>query len=92
MDSRDRSYYAKFLMNKHNSLEEKKKEETRAHKAQIHVVVSVDGVDDIEKATAASSSSGMDEQMANTNVALAATLADARSMQVAEVIGAKREH
>ncbi|CAN6922494.1 unnamed protein product [Brassica oleracea var. botrytis] len=28
MDSRDRSYYAKFLMNKHNSLEEKKKEET----------------------------------------------------------------
>ncbi|KAF3532483.1 hypothetical protein Bca52824_088129 [Brassica carinata] len=51
-----------------------------------------DGVDDIEKATAASSSSGMDEQMANTNVALAATLADARSMQVAEVIGAKREH
>ena len=49
-------------------------------------------MDDIEKATAASSSSGMDEQMANTNVALAATLADARSMQVAEVIGAKREH
>ncbi|KAL0688478.1 hypothetical protein Bca4012_088155 [Brassica carinata] len=87
MDSRDRSYYAKFLMNKHNSLEEKKKEETLStQSSDSH------GVDDIEKATAASSSSGMDEQMANTNVALAATLADARSMQVAEVIGAKREH
>lgn len=47
-------------------------------------------VADIAGATTASSSDGKDEQMAKTVVAVFVTLA--RSMQVAEVIGAKREH
>ena len=71
--SRDRIYYATVLTCKHSSLEKKKKEETWAHKTQIHAAVSLVGVDAavavIAGATAASSSYGKDEQMAKTVVA-----------------------
>ncbi|KAL0874660.1 hypothetical protein Bca101_024365 [Brassica carinata] len=60
-------YYAKILTNKYNSLEEDKKEETRGHNVQIHVVVSVGGVDaavaDVAGAAATSSRSRKDDQM-----------------------------
>ncbi|KAL1220676.1 VAN3-binding protein [Cardamine amara subsp. amara] len=77
---------------------EKKKEETRAHNAQIHAAVSVAGVAAavaaIAAATAASSSSGKDEQMAKTDMAVAsaATLVAAQCVEAAEVMGAEREY
>ncbi|GLT61555.1 hypothetical protein SLA2020_342530 [Shorea laevis] len=77
---------------------EKKKEETRAHNAQLHAAVSVAGVAAavaaIAAATAASSSSGKDEQMAKTDMAVAsaAALVAAQCVEVAEVMGAEREH
>ncbi|KAG2256021.1 hypothetical protein Bca4012_093075 [Brassica carinata] len=77
---------------------EKKKEETRAHNAQIHAAVSVAGVAAavaaIAAATAASSSAGKDEQMAKTDMAVAsaATLVAAQCVEAAEVMGAEREH
>ncbi|KAG2306174.1 hypothetical protein Bca52824_025922 [Brassica carinata] len=46
----------------------------------------------IAEATAPSLSSGKDEKMTKANVAVAVNLADPRSKQAAEVIGAKREH
>ncbi|KFK23890.1 hypothetical protein AALP_AAs55843U000200 [Arabis alpina] len=77
---------------------EKKKEETRAHNAQIHAAVSVAGVAAavaaIAAATAASSSSGKDEQMAKTDMAVAsaATLVAAQCVEAAEVMGAERDY
>ncbi|KAK7243117.1 hypothetical protein RIF29_37903 [Crotalaria pallida] len=77
---------------------EKKKEETRAHNAQLHAAVSVAGVAAavaaIAAATAASSSSGKDEQMAKTDMAVAsaATLVAAQCVEAAEAMGAERDH
>lgn len=77
---------------------EKKKEEIRAHNAQIHAAVSVAGVAAavaaIAAATAASSSAGKDEQMAKTDMAVAsaATLVAAQCVEAAEVMGAEKEH
>ncbi|CAJ1977163.1 unnamed protein product [Sphenostylis stenocarpa] len=77
---------------------EKKKEETRAHNAQLHAAVSVAGVAAavaaIAAATAASSGAGKDEQMAKTDMAVAsaATLVAAQCVEVAEALGAEREH
>ncbi|MCL7041446.1 hypothetical protein MKW94_007201 [Papaver nudicaule] len=77
---------------------EKKKEETRAHNAQLHAAVSVAAVAAavaaIAAATAASSGSGKDEQMAKTDMAVAsaATLIAAQCVEAAEVMGAEREH
>ena len=77
---------------------EKKKEETRAHNAQLHAAISVAGVAAavaaIAAATAASSSAGKDEQMAKTDMAVAsaATLVAAQCVEVAEAMGAEREH
>ncbi|GLT99562.1 hypothetical protein SLE2022_169960 [Rubroshorea leprosula] len=77
---------------------EKKKEETRAHNAQLHAAVSVAGVAAavaaIAAATATSSNSGKDEQMAKTNMAVAsaATLVAAQCVEAAEAFGAEREH
>uniref|UniRef100_M4EWW6 VAN3-binding protein-like auxin canalisation domain-containing protein n=1 Tax=Brassica campestris TaxID=3711 RepID=M4EWW6_BRACM len=65
---------------------EKKKQETQALNSQIHPSVCVAGVDAavtaIAGATAGSSISGKDEQMAKPEVAAAATLADALYMQL----------
>ncbi|XP_027365906.1 VAN3-binding protein-like isoform X2 [Abrus precatorius] len=77
---------------------EKKKEETRAHNAQLHAAVSVAGVAAavaaIAAATAASSGAGKDEQMAKTDMAVAsaATLVAAQCVEAAEALGAEREH
>lgn len=77
---------------------EKKKEETRAHNAQLHAAVSVAGVASavaaIAAATAASSAQGKDEQMAKTDMAVAsaATLVAAQCVEAAEALGAEREH
>ncbi|XP_010256167.1 PREDICTED: VAN3-binding protein isoform X2 [Nelumbo nucifera] len=77
---------------------ERKKEETRAHNAQLHAAVSVAGVAAavaaIAAATAASSSSGKDEQMSKTDMAVAsaATLVAAQCVEAAEAMGAEREH
>lgn len=77
---------------------EKKKEETRAHNAQLHAAISVAGVAAaiaaIAAATAASSGSGKDEQMAKTDMAVAsaATLVAAQCVEAAEAMGAEREH
>ncbi|KAL2324436.1 hypothetical protein Fmac_023494 [Flemingia macrophylla] len=77
---------------------EKKKEETRAHNAQLHAAVSVAGVAAavaaIAAATAASSGDGKDEQMAKTDMAVAsaATLVAAQCVEVAEAMGAEREY
>ncbi|KAK8571860.1 hypothetical protein V6N13_047491 [Hibiscus sabdariffa] len=77
---------------------EKKKEETRAHNAQLHAAISVAGVASavaaIAAATAASSSAGKDEQMAKTNMAVAsaATLVAAQCVEAAEAMGAERDH
>ncbi|KAE9592310.1 hypothetical protein Lal_00033498 [Lupinus albus] len=77
---------------------EKKKEETRAHNAQLHAAVTVAGVAAavaaIAAATAASSSSGKDEQMAKTDMAVAsaATLVAAQCVEAAEAMGAERNH
>nr|XP_043619411.1 VAN3-binding protein [Erigeron canadensis] len=77
---------------------EKKKEETRAHNAQLHAAVSVAGVAaavaTIAAATASASASGKDEQMAKTDMAVAsaATLVAAQCVEAAEAMGAEREH
>ncbi|CAN4091271.1 unnamed protein product [Withania somnifera] len=77
---------------------EKKKEEMRAHNAQLHAAVSVAGVAAavaaIAAATAASSGNGKDEQMAKTDMAVAsaATLVAAQCVEAAEAMGAEREH
>lgn len=77
---------------------EKKKEEARAHNAQLHAAVSVAAVAAavaaIAAATAASSGSGDDEQIAKTDsaVASAATLVAAQCVEAAESLGADREH
>ncbi|QHO52596.1 VAN3-binding protein [Arachis hypogaea] len=77
---------------------EKKKEETRAHNAQLHAAVSVAGVAAavaaIAAAIAASSGSGKDEQMAKTDMAVAsaATLVAAQCVAAAEAMGAERDH
>ncbi|GLU03564.1 hypothetical protein SLE2022_207560 [Rubroshorea leprosula] len=82
---------------------EKKKEETRAHNAQLHAAVSVAAVAAavaaIAAATAASSSSssstsGKNEQTAKTDLAVAsaATLVAAQCVETAEVMGAERDH
>ncbi|XP_075477738.1 VAN3-binding protein-like isoform X2 [Primulina tabacum] len=77
---------------------EKKKEETRAHNAQLHAAISVAGIAAaiaaIAAATAASSAAGKDEQMAKTDMAVAsaATLVAAQCVEAAEVMGAEREN
>lgn len=77
---------------------EKKKEETRAHNAQLHAAVSVAAVAAAvaatAAATAASSRTGKDEQMAKTDmaVAAAATLVATQCVEAAETMGAEREH
>lgn len=77
---------------------EKKKEEARAHNAQLHAAVSVAAVAAavaaIAAATAATSGSGDDEQIAKTDsaVASAATLVAAQCVEAAESLGADREH
>ncbi|KAI3741897.1 hypothetical protein L1987_59575 [Smallanthus sonchifolius] len=77
---------------------EKKKEETRAHNAQLHAAVSVAGVAaavaTIAAATAAASASRKDEQTAKTDMAVAsaATLVAAQCVEAAEAMGAEREH
>ncbi|KAG8370261.1 hypothetical protein BUALT_Bualt14G0098500 [Buddleja alternifolia] len=77
---------------------EKKKEEARAHNAQLHAAISVAGVASaiaaIAAATAASSGGGKDEQMAKTDMAVAsaATLVAAQCVEAAETMGAEREH
>lgn len=77
---------------------EKKKEETRAHNAQLHAAISVAGVAAAVAAfvagTAASSGAKKDEQMAKAEraVASAATLVAAQCVEAAEAIGAEREH
>lgn len=76
---------------------EKKKEESRAHNAQLHAAVSVAGVAAavaaIAAATAASSESGGDERMSKTDMAVAsaATLVAAQCVESAEALGAERE-
>ncbi|XP_021898084.1 VAN3-binding protein isoform X2 [Carica papaya] len=76
---------------------EKKKEETRAHNAQLHAAVSVAAVAAAIAAIAAataSSSSGKNEQMAKTDMAVAsaATLVAAQCVEAAEGMGAERDH
>ncbi|KAK9137456.1 hypothetical protein Sjap_008050 [Stephania japonica] len=77
---------------------EKKKEEARAHNAQLHAAVSVAAVASavaaIAAATAGSSGSGKDEAMAKTEMAMAsaATLVAAQCVETAEAMGVEREH
>ncbi|XP_072957311.1 VAN3-binding protein-like isoform X2 [Typha angustifolia] len=77
---------------------EKKKEETRAHNAQLHAAVSVAGVAAavaaIAAATAAASGSSKDDRAARTDMAVAsaATLVAAQCVEAAESMGAEREH
>ncbi|KAK8957879.1 hypothetical protein KSP39_PZI000526 [Platanthera zijinensis] len=76
---------------------EKKKEESRAHNAQLHAAVSVAGVAAAVAAMAteaASLSSGRDEYTARTDMAVAsaATLVAAQCVDAAEAIGAERDH
>ena len=77
---------------------EKKKEETRAHNAQVHAAVSVAAVAAavaaVAAATAAASSgSGKDDRGARTDMAVAsaATLVAAQCAEAAEAMGAERE-
>ncbi|XP_042429099.1 VAN3-binding protein-like [Zingiber officinale] len=76
---------------------EKKKEETRAHNAQLHAVISVAGVAAaiaaIAAATAGASGSGKDDRAARTDMAVAsaATLVAAQCVEAAESMGAERE-
>lgn len=76
---------------------EKKREETRAHNAQLHAAISVAGVAAavaaIAAATAASSAE-KDEQLARTDMAVAnaATLVAAQCVEVAEAMGSERDH
>uniref|UniRef100_A0ACD5X5E1 Uncharacterized protein n=1 Tax=Avena sativa TaxID=4498 RepID=A0ACD5X5E1_AVESA len=77
---------------------EKKKEETRAHNAQVHAAVSVAAVAAavaaVAAATAAASGSGKDDRAARTDLAMAsaATLVAAQCVEAAESMGAEREH
>ncbi|KAL9237645.1 hypothetical protein vseg_012169 [Gypsophila vaccaria] len=77
---------------------EKKKEESRAHNAQVHAAVSVAGVAAavaaIAAATAASSGSRKDQEAARTDMAVAsaATLVAAQCVEAAETMGAERDH
>ncbi|XVF66625.1 hypothetical protein PTKIN_Ptkin10aG0051900 [Pterospermum kingtungense] len=76
---------------------EKKKEETRAHNAQLHAAISVAGVAAAVAAIAAAtaaSSAGKDEQLGKTDMAVAsaATLVAAQCVEVAEAMGFEREH
>lgn len=77
---------------------EKKKEEARAHNAQLHAAVSVAGVAAavaaIAAATAAAPLPGKDEQCSKTDMAVAsaATLVAAQCVEAAEALGAEREH
>ncbi|KAK4757672.1 hypothetical protein SAY87_018973 [Trapa incisa] len=75
---------------------EKKKEESRALNAQLHAAVSVAGVAAALAAIAAATaaSSGKDEQRAKTDMAVAsaATLVAAQCVEVAESMGAERDH
>lgn len=77
---------------------EKKKEETRAHNAQLHATVSVAGVAAvvaaIAAATAAASGQRKDEEMVKTDLAVAsaATLVAAQCVEAAEAMGAERDH
>ncbi|XP_073005579.1 VAN3-binding protein-like isoform X2 [Typha latifolia] len=77
---------------------EKKKEETRAHNAQLHAAVSVAGVAAavaaIAAATAANSGSTKDDRAARIDMAVAsaATLVAAQCVEAAESMGAEREH
>ncbi|KAH7675154.1 Pleckstrin-like plant domain-containing protein [Dioscorea alata] len=78
---------------------EKKKEEMRAHNAQLHAAVSVAGVAAavaaIAAATAAATSaSGKDDRAVRTDMAVAsaATLVAAQCVEAAEALGAERDH
>ncbi|KAJ3687399.1 hypothetical protein LUZ61_016563 [Rhynchospora tenuis] len=78
---------------------ERKKEETRAHNAQLHAAVSVAAVAAavaaVAAATAASASgSGKDDKTARTDMAVAsaATLVAAQCVEAAEAMGAERDH
>ncbi|KAG2622016.1 hypothetical protein PVAP13_3NG290200 [Panicum virgatum] len=78
---------------------DKKKEETRAHNAQVHAAVSVAAVAAAVAAlaaatAAASSGSGKDDRGARTDMAVAsaATLVAAQCVEAAEAMGAEREH
>ncbi|KAG8653910.1 VAN3-binding protein [Manihot esculenta] len=77
---------------------EKKKEETRAHNAQLHATVSVAAVAAavaaIAAATASSSAAGRNEQLAKTDMAVAsaATLVAAQCVEAAEAMGVERDH
>ncbi|XP_022728223.1 VAN3-binding protein-like isoform X2 [Durio zibethinus] len=78
---------------------EKKKEEARAHNAQLHAAISVAAVASamaaIAAATAASSStSGKNEQSTKTDMAVAsaATLVAAQCVEAAEAMGAERDN
>ncbi|CAN6361745.1 unnamed protein product [Urochloa humidicola] len=77
---------------------ERRKEETRAHNAQVHAAVSVAAVAAavaaVAAATAAASSgSGKDDRGARTDMAVAsaATLVAAQCVEAAEAMGAERE-
>ncbi|KAG4981903.1 hypothetical protein AAZX31_10G028700 [Glycine max] len=74
---------------------EKKKEEHRAHNAQLHAAISVAAVAAavaaVTAATAASSAANKDEKMAMA-VASAATLVAAQCVEAAEAMGAERDH
>ncbi|KAK7393505.1 hypothetical protein VNO78_22063 [Psophocarpus tetragonolobus] len=75
---------------------EKKKEENRAHNAQLHAAISVAAVAAavaaVTAATAASSeANNKDEKMA-ISVASAATLVAAQCVEAAEAMGAERDH
>ncbi|XP_010522518.1 PREDICTED: VAN3-binding protein-like isoform X2 [Tarenaya hassleriana] len=76
---------------------EKKREEARTHNAQLHAAVSVAGVAAavaaLAAATAAQSSSGKDEEVGRTKLAIAsaATLVAAQCVEAAEAVGADRE-
>ncbi|KAH0450203.1 hypothetical protein IEQ34_020895 [Dendrobium chrysotoxum] len=75
---------------------ERKKEETRAHNAQLHAAVSVAGVAAAVAAVAAATAAASvkDDCAARTNLAIAsaATLVAAQCVEAAEVLGAEREH
>ncbi|KAJ4769708.1 auxin canalization protein (DUF828) [Rhynchospora pubera] len=78
---------------------ERKKQETRAHNAQLHAAVSVAAVASavaaVAAATAASASgSGKDDKTARTDMAVAsaATLVAAQCVEAAEAMGAERDH
>ncbi|KAJ6811314.1 VAN3-binding protein-like [Iris pallida] len=75
----------------------RKKEEARAHNAQLHAAVSVAGVASAVAAVAAAtaaSGSGKDDRAARTDMAVAsaATLVAAQCVETAESMGAEREH